>query len=97
MDLRRLVIFILLSLGLLFIWEKYVQPEQPKTTQTAPSVASNASNPSTGVAESGSVLNTGKSILVTTDLFQVSLNTVGGDIRDVYLLTNGDMNDPKKP
>lgn len=97
MDLRRLVIFILLSLGLLFIWEKYVQPEQPNTAQTNQSAVNSTINPKTGVAESGSVLNTGKSILVTTDLLQVNLNTVGGDIRDIYLLANGDRDDPKKP
>lgn len=95
MDSRRLIVFILLSLGLLFIWEKYYAPkdEKPNTSQVSATQAAN--NQITN--ESSLSVNSGKTILVTTDLLQVGIGTVGGDVKSVDLLAHGSQDDIKQP
>ncbi|MCC2625547.1 MAG: rane protein insertase YidC [Burkholderiales bacterium] len=97
MDSRRLILFIALSLGLMLVWEKFIAPQQPQVTnfQTATNNTVNGSN--NQVADNNATLNSGNSILVTTDLFQAKINSIGGDLRDVDLLNHGRQDNPKEP
>ncbi len=98
MDSRRLVIFIILSLGLLFLWEKYITPETPATTQTT--VATTIAHASSSNQIDSEVVNKvaeDKLITVTTDVIQAQISTVGGDLREVDLLTHGSQDNVKEP
>lgn len=104
MDSRRLIIFILISLGLLFVWEKYVNPQpEPTTTQSASQAGTNnavspTSAPNQMVSDSGTAnASAGKIITVTTNMMQAQISTVGGDLRSVSLLTHSDQNNTKQP
>ncbi len=100
MDTRRLILFIVISLGLMLAWEKYFAP---KPTPTA--ITQNISNSSdTGVTPvANSVSDTGfnlandQTINVATDLMKVKISTVGGDIRDVDLVKYSDYDNTSKP
>ncbi len=99
MDSRRLILFIALSLGLMLVWEKYMSPQQPvptTNTQTTAGAAANGTNNQI-VTDNSAILNTGSNITVTTDLFQVKINTIGGDLRDVDLLNHGKQENAKEP
>ena len=102
MDIRRLILFIALSLGLMFAWEKYFAPAPTPTTNStqANSTASGTSvaNSSTNnVADNGFSFAADKVINVTTDLMHVQISTVGGDIRNIDLLKYTDYEDTSKP
>lgn len=106
MDSRRLIIFIALSLGLLILWDKYVEPPHPtslNTTRTITSAAnattSNGSISANQISSenTSSSLANAKIITVTTDMIQANISTVGGDLRDINLLTHGADNDKKQP
>ena len=98
MDSRRLVIFIILSLGLLFLWEKYVSPETPNTIQTAVVATTQNTGASNQItSEAVNKVPEDKLITVTTNVIQAQISTVGGDLRDVDLLTHGSQDDVKEP
>lgn len=89
MDTRRLILFIVLSIGLMLGWQKlFPAKEAPVTTsQTATSSAPTAAVASDNqLKDSSSNLDADKVINVTTDLMKVQISTVGGDIRDLGLL-----------
>ncbi len=89
MDTRRLILFIVLSIGLMLGWQKLFPPKEAPvtTTQTAASSAPTAAVASDNqLKDSGSNLDADKVINVTTDLMKVQISTVGGDIRDLGLL-----------
>lgn len=110
MDSRRLIIFIVLSIGLLLLWEKYISPEPTKArdslSQTVSNSAVNAKNTSVG---NTSVVNnqiigndvnnvaSGKTITVTTDLIQAQISTLGGDLTELSLLSHGSKDSRNQP
>ena len=100
MDTKRLIVFIVLSFGLLFVWQEYFAPKpQPKPVAAAvqpdgtpaPATARPADSPATGKLASA------QTITVTTDLVKAQINTAGGDIRSLELLTQGAIDNPDKP
>lgn len=97
MDSRRLILFIVLSLGLMLVWEKFFTP--PPVSNSNVSVTANASagNNNQIVTDSTPVLASGSNITVTTDLFQVQINTLGGDLLQVDLLNHGKRDNAKEP
>lgn len=97
MDSRRLILFIVLSLGLMLVWEKFFTP--PPVSNSNISVTANASagNNNQIVTDSTPVLASGSNITVTTDLFQVQINTLGGDLLQVDLLNHGKRDNAKEP
>ncbi|MFN7094929.1 MAG: membrane protein insertase YidC, partial [Burkholderiales bacterium] len=102
MDSRRLVIFILLSLGLLFLWEKYISPPPApaNNTQTATPSATSSNQPITAsqvANESAVALANTQIITVTTNLIQAQISPLGGDLRNVSLLNHGRQDDVKQP
>ena len=99
MDTKRLIVFIVLSFGLLFVWQEYFAPKpQPKPVAAAvqpdgtpaPATARPADSPATGKLASA------QTITVTTDLVKAQINTAGGDIRSLELLTQGAIDNPDK-
>lgn len=101
MDTRRLILFIVLSLGLMLVWERVFPPKPApvaieRTASSAPAPAARE-NPVTDLNDKSASLANGKNIIVTTDLIKAEISTVGGDIRDLDLLKYGAYNDPKKP
>jgi YidC/Oxa1 family membrane protein insertase len=100
MDSRRLIIFVLLSVGLLFVWDKYFAPK-PNLNNTANSaVVSNNINKNNYSNNSQDNINTNiveSTVLVSTDLFQAKISTRGGNLIELDLLNHGENNDPKTP
>lgn len=99
MDSRRLIIFIVLSLGLMLLWEKYFAPtpNQVATTSSDSTPATTSNSFVSQVnAESSSLLQD-KIITVTTDIIQAQISNIGGDLRSVDLLAHGSQEDVKRP
>ncbi len=97
MDSRRLILFIALSLGLMLVWEKFVAPQQATATNVQNATNSLPNGSANQPADNSTSLNSGNNILVTTDLFQAKINSIGGDLRDVDLLNHGRQDNPKEP
>lgn len=106
MDSRRLVVFIVLSLGLLVLWQKYIDP-QPMTTQSTQQNSS-VTNQAIGILDKnngapsyannivpGNVAANARTVTVTTDLLQAQISTLGGSLKDVNLLAHGSDSDAK--
>lgn len=98
MDNQRLVLFVALGLILLSIWQKWEEQHAPppppaavssaSTNQSSdvPKVSAAPTAPTTTTsAPSAASLERGERIEVTTDLFQVGIDTQGGDLRDLRL------------
>jgi YidC/Oxa1 family membrane protein insertase len=108
MDMRRLFLFLIFSFSLVLLWGAWTRQNQP-VQQVAPIPASkeDPSVPaelvksgehtvaSTSVEAQKDV--TGKKVVVTTDIFMVEINTVGGNIQRLDLLKHKDSNDQSKP
>lgn len=103
MDSRRLVLFIVLSLALMLVWEKFFITPQPVVVQTdspkpAATPTTNSNNQITTDNQANATsLPSGSAILVTTDLLQAKINTVGGDLRSISLLSYGKQDNIKEP
>lgn len=96
MDSRRLVIFIVLSIGLLFLWEKLSPQPAKQTANSTVTQNSNTNNTTNNaVNDNNFKLNSDKVVMVTTDVIQAQINTLGGDIRELNLLQHGQQNDSK--
>lgn len=89
MDTKRLILFVIFSFSLILLWDSFqkqnISVEQPKNVDLSlpePSndlVASNDLPKSSNQFELGSA----ESIVVKTDLLELTLNTLGGDIRQL--------------
>lgn len=100
MDSRRLITFIIISIGLLFIWEKYFTPKEAPNVATTVANANSGSNSNSSpanVVDNSLKLGNDKLITVTTDLVQAQINTVGGDLRSLNLLMHGSQSNRKDP
>ncbi|WP_133683128.1 membrane protein insertase YidC [Paludibacterium purpuratum] len=100
MDSKRLIIFIVLSLGILLLWqEKFAPKPQPAATvqtQTASDSTAAAQPAGANGAEVGSLAR-GQRIRVDTDVIHAEIDTTGGDLRDLELLKHDSTADAKKP
>ncbi len=102
MDARRVIIFILLSVGLMFIWDKYIDPQKPQTNTINTSSSNQSANNNVAAPtqinnDNANVSANGQLITVTTDLLQVQISTVGGNLQSVNLLSQGSQDNPKQP
>ena len=90
MDTRRLVLFVIFSMSILMLWDAWQTKNAP--APVAP-VADVASVPSADVGAVGIdapvdaayALKSGQNIAVTTDLYKININTMGGDLRKLEL------------
>ena len=106
MDLRRLFLFVIFSFSLVILWSAWTHQNQP-VAPTIPAVSKDPSVPAEPVrpAEQAAVsapvqtqkASTGKKVVVTTDIFRVEINTVGGNIQHLDLLQHKDAGDQSKP
>ena len=101
MDSRRLIIFIVLSLGLLLLWSKYVTPpEVPTPNAIAHDTNSNSNVPLANnsnnqmVNDSNPNLQAGKIITIATNVIQAQINTLGGDLTQLNLLGHTSIDNP---
>ena len=86
MDVKRLILFVVMSFSILFFWntwqEKNRPIEQASTIETTNEVKTTQASID---AESQFHLQTDKRISVKTDLFKAEIDTVGGDLRKLEL------------
>ncbi|MBY0378945.1 MAG: membrane protein insertase YidC [Burkholderiales bacterium] len=92
MDSRRLIVFIVLSIGLLFIWDK-ITPQKPLVNTVDTTINNGNINQ---VNDSSFKLGTSKMITVTTDVVQAQISELGGDLRGLNLLQHGELKDSKQ-
>ena len=113
MDTQRIIALVVFSFSAMFLWEAWQKQNQPPAatvpakspstsipTQSVPLGASSgaAVNPPApgAIAATQSVL-TGKPVVVRTDMFDVELNTQGGDVDRVTLRKHMSAEDKAKP
>lgn len=103
MDTKRLILFVIFSFSIMMLWEGW---QRDHTLQTPQKITTTAGGeigvpaPVTAqpavLQEGGFSLQQGKKIHVSTDLFQVEIDTTGGDIRRLELLKHRDSSDIAK-
>ncbi len=106
MDNKRLVVFIIFSLSILLLWQKWQVAHAPKVPQAqkesvAPTPDAKLSEKpqasGQGAVDTSAELQKGQIISVRTDVMQAGISTIGGDLRELDLLKYRDAKDPGKP
>ena len=101
MDNKRLIVFIVFSLSVLLLWQKWriarAPAPQPEKVAEAPSPQPKMAEKTGGPADIGAEPNSGQTIVVKTDVMQADISTMGGDLRGLDLLKYHDSRDPDKP
>jgi YidC/Oxa1 family membrane protein insertase len=97
MDIKRLILFVIFSFSTLLLWDSWQAKDGPNNTASITgsteitSVDSSIPAPSsemvadTPAKAGGFNLDSGETIKVSTDLYDVELSAVGGDIRRLIL------------
>ncbi|HEY9105009.1 membrane protein insertase YidC [Chitinimonas sp.] len=97
MDIKRLIVFVVLSFAILFGWQRWFAPQPAPVAKTAQAgSAAAAGNPATPAADS-SALQNGSRIKVSTDYMYAEIDTMGGDLRKLTLKLHGEHDQPKAP
>ncbi len=103
MDNKRLIVFLIFSLSVLLLWQKWEtehtppQPQQVKPSASVPSPDQKLTEKPASSVDTGSELLKGSTIHVKTDVMDVGISTVGGDLRSLDLFKYHDSKDPEKP
>lgn len=100
MDSKRLIIFIVLSMGILLLWQEYFAPKappKPVAAQTATTDVPAAAAPAAAQPADTAQLARGQRVVVTTDVLRAEIDTQGGDLRQLSLLKHDAAEDPNKP
>jgi YidC/Oxa1 family membrane protein insertase len=113
MDTQRLILFVIFSFSALFLWEAWQRdhrPPVPQPTTTQPAPKTGIDVPSPGVTTTpaapgapavpgapAAAIPTGEKVVVKTDLYSASIDTVGGVLTQLALNTHRDTNDETKP
>lgn len=102
MDTKRLVIFIVFSISIIYLWQMWLEQNAPPvaavstSTGAQPQMVDGAT--AAAPADDGTQkLHSGDRIRVVTDVLNVELDTVGGDIRQAILPKYGANQNPSKP
>lgn len=95
MDTRRLVLFVIFSMSILMLWDAWQTQHAPTPAKQIAAIDSpvNVENVTPGIptkaadlpVEAGYTLQKGQVVEVTTDLYKININTVGGDLRRLAL------------
>lgn len=91
MDTRRLVLFVIFSMSILMLWDAWQTKNAPpastpiSTVDGVPSADVPAASAIDTPVDTGYTLKSGQNIAVTTDLYNLNINTVGGDLRKLEL------------
>ncbi|MDH2917923.1 MAG: membrane protein insertase YidC [Sideroxydans sp.] len=103
MDTQRLFLFLIFSFSLVMVWDGWQRFQHPqavldtvenKTKQAAP--VGTVNNGAAAITAQAAVA-TGKLIKIKTDLLDVSINTVGGDIEHLAFLQHPEATDKNLP
>lgn len=96
MDTQRLILFVVFSFSLLMLWEAWQRESQPPTppaVTSAPAARTPSDVPSARApaqasvaAQNNATLERGVRVKVQTDVFNVEIDSQGGDIRHLELL-----------
>lgn len=107
MDLQKLFLFLIFSFSLVLVWDgwqRYQHPAQPIQESAAtskdlpkPQVAPSSNTGQMSIAQQAVLRATGKTIHVKTDLLDVEINSIGGDISRLAFLKQPDSLDKNKP
>lgn len=110
MDLQRLFLFLIFSFSLVLVWDgwqRYQHPEQyleQARVASTDSAKAQSSEHKSSIASSQPSISaqpvqaaTGKTVHVRTDLLDVEINTLGGDISYLALRKHPDGQDKSKP
>ncbi len=100
MDSKRLIIFIVLSMGILLLWQEYFMPKpapQAAHTQSAQTSVPAAGNAAPAQPADAAKLSAGQRITVNTDVLKAEIDTTGGDLRQLELLKHDSATDSKQP
>nr|WP_294840518.1 membrane protein insertase YidC [uncultured Methylotenera sp.] len=94
MDTRRLVLFVIFSMSILMLWDAWQTKHAPAAVAPVDNV-STVPNAEVGTVAGAAAIDTpvdtayalksGQSIVVTTDLYKININTMGGDLRKLEL------------
>lgn len=95
MDSKRLILFIVLSMGILLLWQHYFMPtpapiSNQRTATTPSSTFNDDRTDSHRLAD-------GQRITITTDVLRAYIDTYGGDLRQLELLKYDSATDTTKP
>lgn len=102
MDSKRLIIFIMLSLGILLGWQEFFAPKPTPQQVAAQKQAATQQQAANGASHNAqpvdsNKLTSGQRITVNTDVLKAEIDTVGGDLRQLTLLKHDSAVDSKKP
>ena len=86
MDTRRLILFVILSFSIMLLWDAWQQKHAPQTVAIAQQ--STQALPADKPQEQGFKLESAGRIHVTTDVYAASIDTMGGDLRELSLLSH---------
>jgi YidC/Oxa1 family membrane protein insertase len=85
MDVKRLILFVVLSFSILMFWNHWQETHFPQATQAANPQETPAVSQKAVVTESKFQLNSNQRVSFETDIFKGEIDTVGGDIRYLEL------------
>lgn len=109
MDTQRLIALVIFSFTSLLLWDAWQKHNAPKIPAPSAATATPSSGPSTVPSSSAQLAApgtstpaapgaaTGQPVSVKTDLFDLQLNTLGGDIRHLTLRKVYSARDRKQP
>jgi len=103
METRRLLLFIVFSFSLIMLWGEWNNRNQPVENVgqkgATSSIPQPVSRPTIVAPEPVKVAPAalGEKIKVTTDTFEVEINTAGGNLQQVSLLNHREADDKTKP
>lgn len=97
-DARRILIFIVLSIGLLFVWERYFSKNNniQQASNVTNNTASASNNEITNAEQNKNLVANNANITVTTDLFQATISSLGATLTDLSLLKYSQKSDSKE-
>ena len=113
MDTQRLILLFIFSFSLLMLWEAWDKqnrpkpapaptaqqgipaPAQPSATPAKPATPSTPATPA--AVPAGDTAAKGETVRLSTDLFAVEVDTLGGTLKRVELLKHKDSKDPTRP
>ena len=92
MDTKRLILFVVFSFSILLLWDTWQRKHVPVTEVASqqdvrvPAEKLKTAQDTQAIAgDSGFKLDSGPRIKVSTDLYQVEIDSLGGDIRRLLL------------
>ena len=113
MDTQRLILFLVFSFSLMFLWEAYQRqvnpppadpaktgpaaPQKPADVPTASPPPATTTSAPVPGAPPTTATQQGEQVTVRTDLYTATIDSLGGVVSEVALIRHRDSTDPNKP